>query len=294
MSKKVYLKDLENSSMDFPYNIMYGEITEDYFVHSHDFYEIFIILGGKAVHIVDGISYRIGAGDVYVITDSTVSHGFREVNHLLICNIMFKDNTLFSRFPDLRKLAGFQALFILEPYYREAHQFKSRLHLDYFSLKYVMTIINEINMEFSKKEDGYQSMFISCLIKLIVYLSRLYTKILSTSNTSFFDIATVVSYIESNFSEKINITKLAKMACLSRRHFCRVFKNSYNISPHNFILKLRIEKACSLLKQTEMNIMEISMEAGFNDSSYFARQFKSFTGMTPTSYRKLHTHIGQE
>jgi AraC family L-rhamnose operon transcriptional activator RhaR/AraC family L-rhamnose operon regulatory protein RhaS len=87
-------------------------------------------------------------------------------------------------------------------------------------------------------------------------------------------------------TEDIDIEKLAERACFSPRHFNRLFKSVYSITPKQYIMDLRFSIACRLLRETGLPVTEISSRCGYPDSSYFARIFCRKLSMTPTEYRK--------
>ncbi len=120
---------------DFPFYIIIWTHREDLPLHRHSYTELVFILQGSAVHTVDGQEYPLKAGDVFVINGDKV-HGFKQVQDLKLCNIMFDPERIMLRDTELKRLTGFQSLFILEPYYRKEHKFESRLMLDPIKLKF--------------------------------------------------------------------------------------------------------------------------------------------------------------
>lgn len=95
----------------------------------------------------------------------------------------------------------------------------------------------------------------------------------------------VISYIQNNLSKDLPLAILAREAHLSKYHFCRTFKKYVGMSPRQFILHLRLERAKSLLVKEDFNISLAAIEAGFNDLSNFNKEFKRHIGVTPTTYR---------
>lgn len=96
-----------------------------------------------------------------------------------------------------------------------------------------------------------------------------------------------IEYIEGHLSEAILLDTLARQACMSKFHFCRVFKRRIGMSPMHFLVLRRIEKAKELLCQADHTISMVAFKSGFNDLSDFNHQFKKFTGLTPTAFRKI-------
>jgi len=73
-------------------------------------------------------------------------------------------------------------------------------------------------------------------------------------------------------------------ACLSV--IIRLFKQCFDTSPMDYIIRLRLLHACELLRETPASVGEIAYDVGFKDSNYFTRQFKHIIGRTPTQYRR--------
>ncbi|MGB0563269.1 MAG: helix-turn-helix transcriptional regulator [Spirulinaceae cyanobacterium] len=95
----------------------------------------------------------------------------------------------------------------------------------------------------------------------------------------------VIDYIEAQLTADLNLSDLALEAGLSKFHFSRLFKSVMGITPHQYVLKRRIEKAAKRLKQGEP-IAQIAHLFRFTDQSHFTRVFKQFKGMTPKSFMK--------
>jgi AraC-like DNA-binding protein/CheY-like chemotaxis protein len=102
-------------------------------------------------------------------------------------------------------------------------------------------------------------------------------------------LARAVEYVENNCSESLSLEEVARVACMSKYHFCRVFKKQFGIGPMQYLMGLRIKKTISLLTGSDLPVTLIALKAGFSDVSQFNKQFKKVTGLTPTAFRKEHT-----
>lgn len=98
-------------------------------------------------------------------------------------------------------------------------------------------------------------------------------------------VTAAVEYITQNYSERLPLAKLSKVACLSPRQLQRVFKAVFGEGPHEFLLKTRLAAACGMIRDTRKSIGEIADACGFCDQSSFTRHFRSHFGFTPRHYR---------
>jgi len=94
--------------------------------------------------------------------------------------------------------------------------------------------------------------------------------------------------IDSNFSKDISLESVASQIYMSSEHFSREFKKIVGTTYINYLTNLRIEKARQFLTTTHLTITELTSLVGFNDTKYFSKVFKSYTGHTPSKYRKLY------
>lgn len=97
-----------------------------------------------------------------------------------------------------------------------------------------------------------------------------------------------IKYMHENMDEEITLAKLSGAAHLSTFHFLRLFKATYEVSPNQYLTRLRMKKACRLLKKTNQTVSGICSSCGFGNQSSFIRLFKKEFGMTPQVFRKHH------
>ena len=93
------------------------------------------------------------------------------------------------------------------------------------------------------------------------------------------------SYIRENITRKITLREIAKVAGLSAPYFSTIFKEEMGENLSRYINRLRVEKASTMLLETNVSLSEISSECCFQDQSWFSKIFKSFTGVSPGKYR---------
>lgn len=97
----------------------------------------------------------------------------------------------------------------------------------------------------------------------------------------------VMAFIADNCESDLSLAELARVAGMSTFHFAREFKRTTGTTPHQCVIKFRVERAKSLLTESGMPLAEVSTLAGFSHQSHFTRLFRRLTGTTPHSYRLM-------
>ncbi|MDO4292606.1 MAG: AraC family transcriptional regulator [Eubacteriales bacterium] len=96
----------------------------------------------------------------------------------------------------------------------------------------------------------------------------------------------VLEYIDAHYMEPVSLPQLARLAGMSPRYFCRFFAAYIHRTPIDYLNFYRIEQACLLLSAGQLSVTEIAYRCGFSDSSYFAKIFQKYKGISPLQYRK--------
>ncbi len=149
-------------------------------------------------------------------------------------------------------------------------------------------IENEITRNRNGSRIYVQSMTDALTINLLQNYST-QTKPVKTSSggLSPHKLKLVQDFIHDNLEQEIGLDKLAKVAKLNRSHFSRAFKRSMGITPHQYIIQQRVERAKQLLLRGKTTIADIAIACGFTHQSHLNRHFKRLTGVTPKVFRDL-------
>lgn len=132
------------------------------------------------------------------------------------------------------------------------------------------------------------------LYRFLIEYNRQVSEIPEASEKSNRIINRVIDYINENYAKEISLEMLCEAAGgLSEQYLCRLFKQNIGMRPIEYILKKRIGIARSYLEKTDLPINDIAQMTGFNNTSYFYRNFKKFTGTSPLSYRQMALGIKQ-
>jgi AraC-like DNA-binding protein len=102
------------------------------------------------------------------------------------------------------------------------------------------------------------------------------------------EIAPALEYIKDHYMKKVSNEFLAELCKLSVRQFENRFKEIFKVTPHQYLIKLKILKACDTLLTENTQIIDVAMDLGFYDQSAFTAHFKKQIGLTPHQYIKKH------
>jgi AraC family transcriptional regulator len=102
----------------------------------------------------------------------------------------------------------------------------------------------------------------------------------------------IPEYIEGHLGEDLSLVDLAAEAGVSRVHFVREFRRLTRLSPHQYVLRRRVERAAALLKDRDACLKALALEVGFSSQSHLTAAFRRVYGTTPGAYRDRHTPAG--
>ncbi len=152
-------------------------------------------------------------------------------------------------------------------------------------------LIERLTYTFTNNNKSKDVLLDLMIQELIVRLLQTKAKslIINDTNNIFNDtrIGTVIKFIKDNLTNKdISVDQLAKKAYMSTSHFHKQFKNTLGVSPIDYINSEKIKFAKKLIKESkDVRMSEIAFKSGFNNTSYFNRQFKKMEMMTPAQFK---------
>ena len=88
------------------------------------------------------------------------------------------------------------------------------------------------------------------------------------------------------YAEPLDVPRLAAIACVSRAHFIRAFRDTFGETPHRYLQRRRLERAMFLLRETERSLTDICLDVGFTSLGTFSRTFREIIGEPPSAYRR--------
>lgn len=109
----------------------------------------------------------------------------------------------------------------------------------------------------------------------------------STKEELYRRVSTAKDYIDANLWEKIHLEKIAQVSCMSPFHFLRIFDEFFDETPYQYILRQRLKKSHSLLKNSALSLEQVMHKSGFENRRTFQRAFTKKYGLTPQLYKKM-------
>lgn len=260
-----------------------GDLTD--IRHTHDFSELILITNGGGEHWIDGVTYPVTAGDIFLIQGNT-EHYFLERHDLNMYNIMFDDHYLKEHMRSLRSLSGFNAFFLFEPTYRRHHKFKSHLHIPPGEMLPLNNLLLQMANEMSEPQPGSDLIMLSKVLEIFVFISREYSQRRTAMTRPLFRLGEVISQLENQYRQNWTIARIAKIASMAPTTLIPVFKKVTGFSPIDYLMRVRLARAAEQLLQSGESISGIAADCGFADSNYFSRQFRKQYNCSPREYRK--------
>ena len=251
--------------------------------HYHpNFYELVIVYNGSGIHLFDGRELPIQAGNVFLVPPR-MRHCYAKPAPLSIYNILFGEDVLPSFWNDLMGLPGFQLLFNTSSIMRNMGEI---LHIEPQYFPDAVKVIEEMEYFQGIIQPGARTMLFSNFLRLL-YLLALNCQINEKRKGVSYAprISHLLTLLSSRYGEAWTLKKMLAATNMSASSFCHQFKQITGKSPIDYLLKLRLQNAASLLMLQELSITEIASRCGFSDSNYFSRQFKKMFSRSPQQFR---------
>lgn len=234
--------------------------------HSHDFAELFYIVGGAGSFIVNNTEHKVAKNQL-VIINSNVSHTEKSSDHDSLEYITL----------------GFEGM----SFNKKNSQNKENIIIyedDHIEILFLIEfLLGELDNDESHVFYISQNILEMIIVKLKQYQDvEVETSSNQKINSTVYE---VKKYIDLNYSESLNLDNLAEVSHLNKYYLSHIFKEQTGLSPIEYLNETRIKNAKILLRSTNYSISEISSFTGFSSQSYFSQRFKKITDLSPRQYR---------
>lgn len=255
-----------------------------------DFYALYVIRGGRGIHVINNHPYPIRAGDVYITPPGSIV-GYRDY-HALRAEAFCFQAQLFNddELDALSAQAGFRDIIIQSKDQTVENVHDYQLHLSPADYQTVEVLVEEIIAETRRAENVLPLLVRALMFRMLVFLARIRTEGVDVerveAGTSVgVALANILRICESRFNEDLTVPQLAALAFLSPSHFSELFTREVGQPPATYLRGLRLTHAQSLLRTTRLSITEVAQQSGFGGSAQLSRAFKSTLSITPREYR---------
>ncbi|QGQ95228.1 AraC family transcriptional regulator [Paenibacillus psychroresistens] len=223
--------------------------------HQHNCYELVYYQSGKGLTRLGEVDYHYEANS-YMIIPPDWLHDERRTEDT---NVIFVGFSLNERtFPYLQ-----EGIFQDE------------------SSSRILPLLLQMTTEMRDKQAYYTSKLNLLMSEIIVEHLRSHTINPVNDNNLLY----IRKFIDENYSQKMTVEEMADIVGYSYHHFRHLFKNYFGVSPMQYVINKRLDKARRLLRYTELPISTITLECGFSNIAQFCTMFKREIGETPKGYR---------
>ena len=262
--------------------------------HSHEFIELVFVVKGNAQHVFEGESYHIKTNDVFIINPGEV-HTFEiEPGETLeIINCLFMSTVIQDSL--LKELGVSESMdfFYIHPFLNKKERFHHLLNLDGIYSSRFLSLLEGMMYECDKEKPCHSTLIRLQLVELLILLSRIYNEIKSSisetynkENESQLLVQRICGYLTRNYDQKVSIPTLCKLFNISPRHLSRLFKQETGKTVIEMVHYIRIEKAKTLLLESNDKVINVALRVGYDDSAFFSRLFLRFAGVSPGKYKE--------
>lgn len=154
-------------------------------------------------------------------------------------------------------------------------------------------IYDSFSLGYSKEYMIYASMCLYMFLSSFIYLEQ-YRHINIPNQTEYPFSHRVIHYMQENIERNMSLDELSSYFNYSASHFSMLFQKEIGVSPINYFIRLKIQKACQYIELTNMKLNEIASKLGFDEPAYFSRIFTKVIGMSPSAYRQKEKLIHRE
>lgn len=258
------------------------------FLHKHAFFEMVYVLSGSCENTVSGTPIHMKQGDICIIApDVNHTMGVFDDESIVINIIIrrstfrdifegiFTDDTVLSLFFNRILYSNTSNSYILFPVSKDSR---------------VQEILDLLILEGVSHKKYYKTVMENLLRTIFCYMLREQDHLIMSNSltTEHPEIMHILRYIQDNY-KTIDLEGLADAFKYSPDYIGKLIKKYTGTTFIKILRDIRIKKACNMLLNTNLNVIEICYEVGYSSIEFFNRTFKKFCGMTPTEYRKKYS-----
>ncbi len=280
----------QHGSRDFPlavYRSHPNHHADILFSHWHDETELMILTAGEATFQLDGVPCSIKRGDMLVVNSGVIHAGTSTAFRTCAFVAVVFDPAMFSGLMNANERRMY-----LEPFLARQTALPVRLDTDDSTVPSLISCLVGAADNWLSDRPGSRTTMSAALLALLAAAAR---------NAWFLPregegpgsgaskrarIRQAMQYIRTSCGQALDIDRMAAHVHLSRFHFCRQFREVTGMTPLAYLMHCRMQTAEALLRDPDRRIMDVALDAGFGNTSWFITCFRRMHGCTPAAYRK--------
>lgn len=286
--KDINLKEkINHGDVLYPLKIYsHYDPNSNFFVsyHWHEEIELVYVEEGELDIKLNTTTHRGKAGQLFLINSETL-HQIIGVTSSVHHAVVFSPNILsFETF-------DYSQSHYINPILKHDLKLPEIIDMNTDFGREIFTEYKNLLNDYNNREAGWFLNTKASLFRILAILAR---KDLLISNTILEQeqhkiemMKLIITYIEKNYSSKITLDDLARCTNLNSQYFCRFFKSIVGKTPIEFVNQYRIDKAATLLQESNNKILNVCYETGFNNVSYFIKKFKEYKGCLPSEFKDI-------
>ena len=236
-------------------------------MHVHQFYEMNLIVAGDGWHYIGESTLPVGVGDVFILPPD-VPHGYLSNGSLDILHLLLRADFMGRYRAELDRLPAFSLLFDIEPQVRRTSGRGYNLQIPHHVLPSFREECERIIRAEESEQYTYQNVLTLGFIGSLGELLRQSMQQKAEFHTRGGELLRVMAYIRDHLGQRLTLEKLAAGANMSKATLNRHFREILHVSPMQYVLQCRIEKAKTLLAHAELSKTEIAQLCGFFDLAH--------------------------
>jgi len=248
--------------------------------HFHPWWEILYIESGERTFFYANRTLHITAGTFLCIAPGILHRAVNPEGEVCrLYNVYFADDNLPLKEEDPRFSTLLEVLQSMQPCTSLLPEAQSE----------ITGLFAKMGGEMLLKEKGWENMAWAYLAEILVNVNRQKERagvVVQPTPEMSEHIASVIDYLNVHYCQPLSLAGVAQRFKLSPSHLSRSFKEATHFGFVEYLNSLRIAKACRLLSDEKLSVLEIAMQCGFGSLTQFGRCFRSLTGTNPLKYRK--------
>lgn len=250
--------------------------------HTHDFLELVYICKGRSLQYIDNTAYPVSAGDMLFINFGC-KHRFEASGNFSYADIIIKPEFISESLAGTDNAFALLELESFKEFNKTVNRNDHCIHFDAKERRQIESLIELVCAEQKQTKPG-KNLVLHALFNTL--LTLVFRKMTLPMKEDAGIGARLLAYIQNNCGERLSLEQIAVENHYTPAYFSRLFKKQTGYTFTEYLLLCRCERACTLLRETDLRVGDIAAEVGFSDRTKFFKAFAQHTGTTPLKFRK--------